>query len=72
MEHESRQAGTIKGYEGRGVWVPDGLSAADIMVGADTLERIFEIPPYRSRDMVREVLTAIAQCSASAPAKADL
>lgn len=51
---------TIQGFEGRGVLVPRGLSARDIMVGARVLEREFEVVPYTSRSMVRAVLLAIA------------
>lgn len=61
-QHDSgRQVGTTENYGDRGVWVPDGLNARDIMLGAKTLERDFEIAPYRSRAIVRAVLSAICQ-----------
>lgn len=43
MRNDSRQASTVEGYEGRGVWVPEGLSARDIMEGAKALEREFDV-----------------------------
>jgi hypothetical protein len=55
----SRQAGKIEAYGDRGVWVPNGMTARAIMVGAAVLEREFDVPPYESRDMVRSVLSAI-------------
>lgn len=59
MSTESRQAGTIEGYEGRGVWVPEGMDARDIMEGAKALEMAWDIAPFISRAMVCDVLTAI-------------
>ena len=55
----SRQAGKIENYEGRGVWVPDGLNASGIMEGAKALERQFGIAPYTARDMAIAVLLAV-------------
>lgn len=55
----ARQAGSVETYEGRGVWVPDGLSARDIMVAAFVLEQNFDVAPYMSRDMAIQVLRAI-------------
>jgi hypothetical protein len=63
--NDLRQAGTIEGYEGRGVWVPDGLSARDIMEGAKVLERDFDVAPYTSRSMVRQVLLAMRSAIAA-------
>lgn len=54
-----REAGKIEAYGNRGVWVPDGMTAREIMVGAAILEREFDVPPYESRDMVRSVLSAL-------------
>lgn len=48
-------------YEGRGVYVPDGMTAREIVEGARVLERSFGVPPYISRMMVREVLVAMRQ-----------
>lgn len=55
---EPRQAGTIESYGERGVWVPEGMTARDIMEGARVLEREFEIAPYVSRAMAIAVLGA--------------
>lgn len=55
----ARQAGKIEAYGNRGVWVPNGMTAHEIMTGAAILEREFDIPPYESRDMVRAVLSAL-------------
>jgi hypothetical protein len=46
-------------YEGHGVWVPPGMTARDIMVGAAVLERDFEISHYTARSIVRAILRAI-------------
>ena len=65
--NKSGQAGTIEGYGKRGVWVPDGMSARDIMEGAHVLEDMFDVPPYESREMMRAILAVIspsASCSA--------
>lgn len=59
MSTESRQAGTIEAYDGRGVWVPEGLTARDIMEGAKVLERDFDVAPFTSREMVCRVLSAL-------------
>jgi hypothetical protein len=58
---EQRQAGTCEVYDGRGVWVPHGLSASDIMKGARVLEEQFDVAPYVSRAMVCAVLEALSQ-----------
>lgn len=51
--------GKVEVYRGRGVWVPTGLTAEHIMVGADVLERQYGVEPYTSRNMVIAVLLAI-------------
>ena len=54
-----RQAGaSLGGYKGRGVYVPDGMSASEIMAGALALEREFDVAPFVSRLMARRVLQA--------------
>ncbi|MEW9838691.1 hypothetical protein, partial [Mesorhizobium marinum] len=65
-EGVDKKAGTIEGYEGRGVWVPEGLSARDIMEGAKVLERDYDVAPYTARDMVRTVLIALEEAKHSA------
>lgn len=59
MQDDSRQAGVIESYEGRGVWVPDGLNARDIMEVAGVLEHDFDVTPYISRVMACQVLLRI-------------
>lgn len=54
----------IEGYNGRGVWVPAGLTAAEIMIGAAALERDFDVAPYTSRNMVIAVLQALRSVQA--------
>ena len=54
-----RQAGTIESYNGRGVWVPQGMTAGQIMAGADVLEQTYDVAPYTSRNMVIAILEAI-------------
>ena len=56
---KSGQAGTVEKYGKRGVWVPEGMSAADIMAGAQVLERDFGITPFTSREAMRAILSAI-------------
>lgn len=51
-----RQAGTIESYEGRGVWVPEGLTARDIREGAKLLESQFDVAPFVSDAMACAVL----------------
>lgn len=53
-----RQAGTIEGYKGRGVWVPEGLTAAEIMEGARALELTYDVPHYIASAMAISVLQA--------------
>lgn len=62
------QAGTIETYQGRGVWVPEGLTARDIMEGAKVLERDYDIAPFTSREMVCQVLFAL-HLAANHPAR---
>jgi hypothetical protein len=52
------EGGVYGEYEGRGVWVTDGLTAAEIMEGAKVLQSEFEVAPYISRMMARAVLYA--------------
>lgn len=59
MSDSPRQAGTIEGYEGRGVWVPEGMNAHDIMEGAKALQSQFEVAPYTACEMARVVLLAV-------------
>ena len=57
---EDRQAdATLQSYGDRGVYVPEGMTAAEIMEAARVLERDFEVEPFTSRAMVRAVLAAI-------------
>lgn len=58
-EDESPKEEFIQAFEGRGVFVPFGMSAEEIMLGAKALEDRFDVPPYLSRAMVREVLSAV-------------
>ena len=55
------QAGAIQEYNGRAVFVPHGMTAAEIMEAAGVLEREFEVEPYLSRHMAVAVLTAARQ-----------
>lgn len=62
MLDDSRQADVHQfhqAYGDRGVYVPDGMSALEIMEGAAALEREYEVAPYTARSMVRSVLRAI-------------
>jgi len=58
------QPGTGQVYKGRGVWVPEGLTAAQIMEGAWALERQFDVAPFISRLMAAAVLEAAGLSSA--------
>ena len=65
MTNQPRQAsealpeGTIEAVGERGVWVPPGMTANEIMRGAEVLETMFEVEHYQARSMVREVLAAV-------------
>lgn len=59
MVGKTGQAGEIQGFDGRGVFVPEGMEAWQIMAGARALERRHDVTPYISRCMVRDVLDAI-------------
>lgn len=61
MSTEPRQAGTIESYEGRGVWVPEGLTAREVMVGAAILEKELDAPPYSARVVASMLLEAVRQ-----------
>ena len=55
----SRQAGTFETYQGRGVFVPHGLTARAIVEGGRALLRECpdaEIGPYTARNMATAVL----------------
>lgn len=60
-EYVFGESGTIQGFAGRGVFVPEGLTAEEIMAGAAVLERRFDIAPYISRVIVCDILLAIKQ-----------
>ena len=58
------QAGAIGSYKGRGVWVPPGLTAEEIGVGADALMRelgnFLELRNrYEALQIARVVLEAV-------------
>lgn len=53
------QDGSYGSYGGHGVWVPLGMTAAEIMIGASVLSERFEVEHYEARSMVRAVLSAI-------------
>lgn len=57
----SSDSGQVGAYKGRGVFVPHGLTAAEVMEGAAALEQYSEdwdIPHYTARDMAAAVLLA--------------
>ena len=58
---EDTEHGTREAYGGRGVFVPHGMTAAEIMIGASVLTERWEIQHYDARIMVRDVLEAIRQ-----------
>jgi hypothetical protein len=60
------QGGSVESYGDRGLWVPDGMTAHEIMVGAEVLERHFGVEHYEARSMVRRVLDAIRDTPSSA------
>ena len=62
-----RASEEIDAYGGRGVWVPPGLTAREIMAGAAVLESKFGIEHYEARSMVRWVLQAIRDMPAADP-----
>jgi hypothetical protein len=51
-----KDGGTIQGYHGRGLFVPDGLTAREIMEGAAIIERECDVGPYTARDIASAVL----------------
>ena len=55
------ETGRIEAYGERGVWVPDGMTAAEIMIGAKAVSRAFDIDDFQARSIVRVVLEAIRQ-----------
>ncbi len=70
MIDSCRQAGAPKGptegflsnseigtHGGRGVYVPAGMTAAEIMELAELLDSQFGIEPYTSRQIARAILT---------------
>lgn len=56
---DTRQASTIDVYKNRGVWVPEGMTAAEMMESSRVLEREFHIAPYTSGAMVIAVLQKV-------------
>jgi hypothetical protein len=59
--------GTGEAFGTQGVWVPKGMTAREIMVGAEVLEKQFDVPPYQSRSMVRAILDAIRAIGSQEP-----
>ncbi len=57
----------IETYEGRGVWVPPGMTAHEIMIGAAVLVEKFGVEHYEARSMVRWVLEAIRNMPDATP-----
>lgn len=56
----ARKLGTrTEGYGDRGVFVPDGMTAAEIMLGAAAIESRFGLDHYEARSIVRVVLAAL-------------
>jgi hypothetical protein len=51
--------GRVKSCGDRGVYVPDGMTATEIIEGAHALVRDFELDTYTARNMVRTVLLAV-------------
>ena len=45
------------------MWVPDGMTATEIMIGARAVSRAFDIDDFQARSIVRVVLEAIRQCT---------
>ena len=64
-------ASELSTYGERGVWAPSGLTAEEIMVGTEVLERRFSIEHYEARSMVRAVLTALRNRQPAAPTGSD-
>lgn len=64
-------AGHAESFGQRGVWVPPGLTAREIMVGAAVLESKFGIEHYEARSMVRWVLQAIRDMPTADPGSSD-
>jgi hypothetical protein len=50
--------GAVKAFGSRGVWVPKGMAAAEIMAGAAALQKRFKVDHYEARSMARAVLEA--------------
>lgn len=53
------EGGAVVECGARGVWVPDGLDAADILTGASALQTQFGADAYTARSMTRAVLLAV-------------
>lgn len=66
---ERTSYGTREAYGDRGVFVPNGMTAAEIMVGAAVLTERWDIQHYDACSMVISVLEAIR--SASPPGASD-
>lgn len=58
------KAGAPDQYGLRGVWVPAGMTAREIMEGADVLSEQFGVEHYEARSMVRVMLERIRAPSA--------
>ncbi len=63
MVSEPGQGGTIQKYGERGVWVPDGMTVDEIMIGADALIKGYDANEFEARNMVIAVLGAIRRNS---------
>jgi hypothetical protein len=67
MEHLVKSSFACRDHGGRGVYVPEGMTAAQIMMCAELLERDFAVAPFISRQMVRAVLEMAMPLKRPAP-----
>ena len=51
--------GRIEVYGGHGVWVPDGMTAAEIIIGGDAIAAHHDIDKFTARRIVMTALEAI-------------
>ena len=60
--------GTLEAYEGRGLWVPNGMTAVEIVKGARAITDQFDIDKFTARDIAIALLRVIrAEHSDRAP-----
>lgn len=51
--------GSVEVYGGRGIWVPEGMTAAEIVLGGRAVEDRYDLDKFTARSIVMTVLETV-------------